>query len=401
MIEPTPLRRTIGTTLLVLYGVGTIVGAGIYALVGEVAASAGRLAPVSFLIAALMAAGSALSFAELSSRHPLSAGEAEYVAAAFGSRFFSAVIGLSVISIGAVSAATVVDGFAGYAGEVIPLSAPMLVLGFVALIAALAAWGIEESLLVTGAITIVEVGGLLLVIAYATAMPDAAAATGAPTIPDTLGGVMAGALLAFFAFVGFEDMVNVAEEVREAPRTMPRAIVVALVTTTLLYLALSYTALRVVPADELGASTAPLRLVYERAGGPQPRIMNGIAILAMLNGALVQVIMAARVAYGLAQRHALPAWIGVVAARTQTPVRATLVVAAAVATLALRFPIATLARTSSLITLAVFAAVNLSLIVLKRRTYAARPAFEVPAAIPWCGLLISLAALVYGIGTRL
>lgn len=399
------LRRTVGPVLLVLYGVGTIVGAGIYALIGEVAGRAGQNAPWAFLLAALMAAASALSFAELSARFPKSAGEAEYVSAAFGSRRLSLLVGLLVMLVGIVSAATVANGFAGYARDVLPLSRDALILGFIVGVAAVAAWGVRESFLVAAGITIAEMAGLLLVIGYAVSYDPVvfAVAERAPASVTVapLFGIMSGALLAFYAYVGFEDMVNVAEEVRDPVRTMPIAIVVTLVTTTAIYLVLAVVAVKVVPPQELASSSAPLRMVYERAGGFEPRILSVLGVVAMINGALVQILMASRVAYGLGGHGSVAAWAGAVNARTRTPVRATIIAAAGAGLLALRFPIATLAEATSLVTLGVFAVVNLALIAVKSRDVAGgQPTFTVPALVPWSGLVTSVLALVYAIASQ-
>jgi amino acid transporter len=401
MLKKTELHRIVGTPLLVLYGVGTIVGAGIYALLGEVAARAGYWAPASFVVAAAMAAATALSFAELSSRFPKSAGEAEYVAVAFSSKLLSTIVGLLVILIGSISAATVANGFAGYATDLVPLSRELLITAFVLAVGLIAAWGIRQSLLIAAVITIVEIGGLLLVIGFATATLTSGVNT--PPIESSaisnlqLTGVLSGAILAFYAYVGFEDMVNVAEEVRDAQHALPRAIVITLVATTLLYLVLSIVAVRVVSPEELAGTGAPLRLVYERAGGPQPRILNAIGVLAMVNGALVQIIMAARVAYGLSDRGALPGWLGSVNRITRTPLLATCAISLFVAIMALRFPIATLAQATSLITLSVFATVNSALVVVKKRVDLPPAEFEVPAALPWGGLVVSVGALLYAL----
>ena len=401
MGNKTELHRIVGTPLLVLYGVGTIVGAGIYALLGEVAARAGYWTPASFIVAAAMAAATAFSFAELSSRFPKSAGEAEYVAIAFGSELLSTSVGLLVILIGSISAAAVANGFAGYAADLVPLSRELLITAFVLSVGLIAAWGIRQSLMIAAAITIVEIGGLILVIGFATAALTGGANTppieSSPVSGLHLTGVLSGAILAFYAYVGFEDMVNVAEEVRDARRTLPRAIVITLIATTLLYLVLSFVAVRVVSPAELASTGAPLRLVYERAGGPQPRILNAIGVLAMANGALVQIIMAARVAYGLSDRGTLPAWLGSVNHLTRTPLLATCVISFFVAMLALRFPIAALAEATSLITLGVFAAVNSALIVVKKRADLPPAQFEIPTAVPWGGLIVSVTALLYAL----
>ena len=401
-IEP-ELSRRLGPGLLTLYGVGTTIGAGIYVLIGEVAARAGAWTPFTFLLAALLAGATALSFTELSARMPKSAGEALYVREAFGSERLSLLVGLMVAAAGMISAASVVVGGVGYLRTLIVIPEAVAIVVLCVTLGALAIWGIAESTLAAAALTLVEIGGLLLVIGTGISSGGEGGLPVdeilLPRTPFPLVGVFAGAVLAFYAFIGFEDIVNVAEEVKNPARSMPIAIVATLVIAGGLYLAVSVTALAVLPLVELAGSEAPLSLVYA-AGGGDARILGAIAVLATVNGVLVQMVMASRVLFGLSRQGSLPEFLGRVHPLTRTPVVATVLVVAAILTLALLFPIATLAGTTSLVTLAVFALCNLALWRLKRRVPAPAEAPNLPIWLPVIGALVSLAVLGIEIARR-
>ena len=403
-ISPVPsavpaLRRALDLRLLVLYGVGVTVGAGIYALVGQVASVAGYLSPLSFVLAALVAAPSALSFAELASRMPTSAGEATWVEAGLPVPGLPLLVGLMVVFAGIVSAAAIANAFHGYLQPLLDVPRVPTIIAVFVLLAALAIWGIAESVTLAGLVTLVEVGGLLLVLGVA--LPEArlgeAAGQGFATILTPAGwyGAGVGLILAFYAFLGFEDMVNVAEEVKDVERTLPRGIFLTLAITTLLYAAIAGAAVLVVPPAILAGSGEPLALVYETSGGPWPRIINAIAIVAVLNGALIQLIMASRVLYGLARQGSLPAMLGHVWAPTRTPVAATLLAAGAALAFALWLPLARLAEIAAITTLCMFAIVNLALIGLRRRAGAPAGAWRAPCWAPWAGFASAAGVLAF------
>lgn len=404
MIAEPELARRLGPGLLTLYGVGTTIGAGIYVLIGEVAARAGAWTPYSFLLAALLAGVTALSFTELSARMPKSAGEALYVREAFASERLSLLVGLMVAAAGMISAASVVVGGVGYLRTLIAVPEAVAIVVLCATLGGLAVWGIAESTLAAAVLTLVEIGGLVLVVATGVAVGGAGglpvAEILAPTAPFPLVGVFAGAVLAFYAFIGFEDIVNVAEEVKAPARTMPIAIVATLVIAGGLYLAVSVTALAVLPLVDLAGSEAPLALVYA-AGGGDARILGAIAVLATVNGVLVQMVMASRVLFSLSRQGSLPVFLGRVNPITHTPVIATVLVVGVIVTLALIFPIATLAGTTSLVTLAVFALCNLALWRLKRRGPTPPEAPDLPIWLPLAGAVVSLAVLAVEIGRRI
>ena len=271
MSEAPSLRRSLSFPLLVLYGLGTTVGAGIYSLIGEVAGVSGYLAPLAFLVASLLAGVTALSFAELSARFPRSAGEAVYVREGLRSDRLAVAVGLMVVATGLVSAATIVNGFIGYFQDLIAVPRAVGVLAIVVILALVAAWGIGQSVTLAAVLTLVEVGGLVLVFwAGRESLVDLPARLPEFLPPLELSawtGVLAGAFLAFYAFIGFEDMVNVAEEVKDVGRVLPLAIVITFLVTLLLYLLLAAVSVLAIPPADLAGSPAPLALVYRTATG--------------------------------------------------------------------------------------------------------------------------------------
>ena len=393
-----PLKRRIGLGLLTAYGVGVMVGAGIYVLVGAVVADAGTWAPLAFIMAGLIAAPTALSYAEFSTRLPEAAGEAAFVGQGFSSQGMALLVGLAVVVAGTVSAGAVLRGGAGYltAATGVDSSLAIIVMGLA--LVAVAVIGVLESLSLAAVFTAI---GLALVIwAGGTAEPSAdwAAPMALPGI-SVWAGVGLGAVLAFFAFIGFEDIVNMAEEVSEPTRTMPRAILLSLAITSIIYALVCWAAVRTVSVAELSQSTSPLALVWQVARGSNADFLSFIAVFAALNGVLAQIVMASRVLFGLGKRtpalglfrHAHP--------RFGTPVLATLVLGGAVILTGLFFSVGRLAEVTSSVLLSVFVLVNLALILQKRRAPAAP--FEVPMAVPVVGFVLSSIALITALGGML
>ncbi len=388
------LKRTLSLPLITLYGLGTTIGGGIYVLVGTVAGRAGLYTPLSFVLAAILATFLALTFAELASRFPKSAGEAVFVSEGLGVAQLARLVGILVIIAGVVSAAALANGFAGYSRVFLEIPLWLAIVGVSAILGLLAAWGIGQAVALAALVTLVEIGGLILVVwagadALAT-LPEQVSAldrpfTGAPWV-----GIVSGSFLAFYAFIGFEDMVNVAEEVKDVRRTLPRAIILTLIVTAILYVVVTLVAVAAVPAEQLAASTAPLALVVSSRTGGSASLISAIGVFAVLNGALIQIIMASRVAYGMAVQGWLPAYFGHINPRTRTPVRATFSAALLVAVLALAFDIAGLAQATTLAVLLVAALVNASLWRLKRRGPPPPDAFVVPIWVPILGFGVSL-----------
>ena len=380
--------------LVVLYGLGTTVGAGIYVLIGKVAGLSGYLTPMAFLVAAAIMALTVFSFAELSARFPESAGEAVYVYQGFRSRPLSVLVGLAVAFMGIVSSGAIIHGFIGYLGQFLDVPQHWEIVAVAALLTAVAAWGITESVAVAATATVIEVGGLMLVIGGAmTRLADAPVDWSGFFVPGDMAawsGIFAGALLAFYAFIGFEDMVNIAEEVKDVRRSLPKAIVITLVITTLLYVVLAIAAVMVVPPQTLAASDAPLALLFERSTGMSPVAVIAIAMVAVMNGALIQIIMASRVFYGLSRQGWLPQIFGRIHPARHTPVNATLFVGLMVLAVTLLLPIVTLARITSLVMLGVFVLINLALWRIKSRD---RDGTAVPCYPIWVPILGFVASI--------
>jgi len=384
---PPELRRALGLPLLTLYGLGTVLGAGIYVLIGEVAGRTGGFAPFSFLLAAVLSALTAFSFAELGGRFPKSAGEAVYVLEGFGRRELSLVVGLLVALSGIVSSDAISQDFAGYLHTFIEIPDVLAQSLLIAALTGLAIWGIAESVTVAALLTLIEAGALIVVIALG--LPGAIVSDAPVAMPlnGSIGAVaiLSGAVLAFYAFIGFEDMANVAEEVINAPRTIGRAIAAVVVLSTLIYVGVAFVAVRTVPPAELAQSNAPLALIFDRLTHVPPQAMSLVAMLAVVNGALIQIIMAARVLYGLAREHELPKFLGEVHPVTKTPLKGTVVVGGMVLIAAFLLPLVTLAEITSAMVLVVFTLVNLSLIAVKRRGRPPEGAWEVPMIVPVLG----------------
>ena len=394
--EPT-LDRSIGFVLLTLYGLGTILGAGIYVLVGEVARASGPAAPSAFLLAAALAGLTAFSYAELASRLPRCASEAAYVAAGFRAPTLASAVGWAVVATGIISAATLVRGFVGYLQVLFPFPETGIIVVLVGLLGLLAGWGIRVSLLVAGAVTILEAAGLILVSVVAGDSLQNLPQRWSSLIPgrelSAWMGVTSGAFVAFYAFIGFEDMVNVAEEVQDPRKTLPRAIMAALAVSTTLYLLIAVVAVLSLPLDVLSVSAAPLATIVESRGFP-PWIMGSIGTLAVFNGALVQFIMASRVLYGLGSQNLAWPVLARVHAGTRTPLIATGLISVAILLLALGFSLERLARFTSFVALIVFLMVNASLWRLKKDGQA-RPVFCIPKAVPALGILLCSGMIVY------
>jgi amino acid transporter len=393
------LKRSLTLTHAVLYGLGVTIGAGIYVLIGAAAARAGMHAPLAFVAAAILMGFTAASFAELATRMPVAAGEAAYVREAFQSERLSLAVGGLVIVIAVVSGAAISVGSAGYIRVFIDLPEPIILTVVVLSMGVIAAWGIQESAAFAGAMTLIEVGGLLLLVfAGAFSEPDLIRRLPEILMPASsaaLVGFISAAHLAVFAFIGFEAIVNVAEELHEPERTLPRAIFLTLALATLLYVAVVWVALVAVQPAELGASEAPLALVFERLTGISPYTMSLIAIVATLNGIIVQIILASRVFYGLARLGSLPAAFQKVSTFTRTPLLATAVAVAVVLALALLLPLEQLADLTSRFTLIMFALINLALIRIKRREpEPPRNVYVAPFWMPWAGLVSCVVLLI-------
>lgn len=390
------LEREIGLGVMIFYAVGVMIGGGIYVLIGNVAGLAGALTPLIFAVAGLAAGLTAASFAELSARLPEAGGSATYTLHGFNSQTLSIIVGFAVALTGLLSAGAVLQGGVGYLQALVSAPSTLLIVTVGIALTALAIWGALESLSTAAVLALIEILGLLIVIAaafFGDAQPNAVDHSIAATAPPiSLGPLMGAVILAFFAFIGFEDVVNMAEEARNPSRTMPLALLVSFVIVILIYGCVAVAALHVVTPAELQASERPLALVYEQATGKPASFIALIGVAAALNGVLAQIVMSARILLSLGRRTPALSWFGVTHPRLKTPMRATILTGTVVIILALTIRLEGLASATSLILLGVFVLINIALIRIKR-TSVSSP-FNLPIWIPYAGAIVSAIILV-------
>ncbi len=393
-MNETTLARKVSLPLLTFYGLGTILGAGIYVLIGEVTLRAQQYTYLSFIISAFIAGITAYSFARLASMHPKSAGEAAYVYAAFDSKLASALIGLAVILIGSVSAATMTRGFTAYFVSIFNIQEILVIIGIVSFITFFSLWGISQSIWLATLITIIEIIGLLFVIYVVL---DNKSATDIPTASTTVFShgpmILYAAFISFYAYIGFEDIVNIAEETINARKVVPLAILLSLVISTLLYVALAITCTSYIPLNVFETSDAPLVSIIQYKGYDTTMIAV-ISMIAIVNGALVQQIMASRVLYGMAKQNLFLSIFKQVSATTQTPVIATIVIAIVIFVLSASFNLITLAEVTSAITLVVFISVQAALIFISKKNKSTN---KIDYIIPSIGIMLNIVLITYGV----
>lgn len=393
------LRRSLSLWHALLYGLGITIGAGIYVLIGPMAAAAAYSAPFAILFAALLMGLSAASFAELATRMPVAAGEAAYVAEGLRVRSLGTAIGLLVAAINITTSATISIGSAEYIRVFIGAPELLVIAVVVVAMGAIAAWGIVESITFAGIMTVVEVGGLLFIAAVGFAYEPATADSISKIVPALTSpaiwvGIVSAGMLAVFAFIGFEGIVNLAEEMRDPRRDLPRAILLTLAITTVLYIAVMWVSLAALGPDTLGSTKAPLAGVFEKLTGWPPTVMAAIAIVATLNGIIASIILAARICYGMAKRGDIPEIFARLSPRTRTPLIGTTLITGIVLVLALAVPLEGLADISSQMTLVMFGTVNLALVAIKwRETSPPAGIFVTPMAVPVAGFIATLAFL--------
>ena len=401
------LDRSIGFWFLVLYGMGTMVGAGFYALSGKVAGQAGMAAPLAFGLAGLLALFSALAFAELSSRLPHAGGSARYLEAAFGRLWLSALVGWLIITTGIVSAATLAVATVRFIGDFAAVpQAPSILLVALAL-GGIAAWGVRQAVGVVVAISVIQIAALVYVAVAATGVPGTPGRDLAellpPVDPAAWAGILGAAFLAFYAFIGFEDMVNMAEEVREPRRTLPWALILSLALTAGLYMLVSALMVLHIEPETLAGAETPLAEAVRHHGALAVAAIGVVSILSAVNSALVQIVMVARVGYGMANRGYAPQILATVGERTRTPWVGTVLATGVIALLAVSMELATLANITSGVLLTVFVVVNLGLWWLKGWPESRRPAgqFTLPRSLPLIGAAVSVAALLFKLSQAL
>lgn len=408
MVKQSKLRRVVSAKMLTLYGIGNIIGAGVYVLIGKIAEPAGYLSVAAFLVAALVAFCAALSYAELAARFPVSAGVSVYLYEAFKKPKLSTAAGLMLVAAGTVSIATLLKGFAGYFHALVPLPVELVMALAMLLLLVVTLKGVKESVGFAAILTAVEVGGLLfltgsILLAQPTVIADFGnhfLASLRSVDATAFAGILAAAFIAFYAFIGFEDMVNIAEEVKQPQKAFPRAIIWSMVVVTVLYVLVAVVALGVVAPHDLGQANAPLALAYTTATGNGAAIIILVSLVATLNGIIVNMVMGSRFLYGLATRGWIPAWFAKVSGR-HVPTKGLWIVAATALFAAILLPIGQLAQITSLLLLFVFAAVNVSLILIRRRDTQQHLRLRLShPVVPWFGAIASgmlLASQLFGL----
>ncbi|MDD1668859.1 MAG: amino acid permease [Methanomicrobiales archaeon] len=398
-----PLKRELGLLEVTLSGVGIILGAGIYALIGRGAGLAGNALWLSFAISAVIAVFTGLSYAELSAMFPRAGAEYEYVKGAFGKRT-AFVIGWLIILSGIIGASAVALGFAGYASALAGIDPALsgidhslFAAGLIIGLSLLLTRGIRISALFAAVFTLVEMGGLLLIIAI-----------GVPYLGEVnylempLGfpGILSAAALVFFAYIGFEDVVKLAEETREPEKNIPRGLLAAMAISILLYILVSVSAVSVAGWEALAASEAPFAAVAGRAlGGWASVLLSGIALFATANTVLLMLLASSRITYGMADAGDLPAFLGHVHERSRTPLLATLAVGTAACLFTLAGDIGFVAELTNFTLFLTFSVINATVILLRVRFPGLRRPFAVPGSVrgipilPVAGVVASVALL--------
>lgn len=393
------LKRHLGTLSLIIFGIGDILGAGIYVLVGKVAGLVGTACWISFLVAFVVAALTGLSYSELASRYPRSAGASLYSLNAFRKPAISYVVGFLVLLSGVVSMATISHGFAGYAQKLFPdVPTTAIILGFIVVLTLLNLWGIKQSSITNIICTTVSFAGIVIVILaglkyfgqvdYMSLTP--------PEGINPHAALLQGGVLAFYAFIGFEDLANMAEEAKNPQKSIPRAIVVSLLVMVSVYLITTIAAVSAVAISELAASNAPLLLVVEKGFPKVPKgLFTIIAFFAVTNTALINYIMSSRILYGMSREGLVPQVFSQVHTKRKTPDIAIGFVFLIVVILAMTEGLVVLAQSTSLLLLIVFFAMHLSLIIVKTRKGEPDPVFQIPIFIPIIGALSCLGLIFY------
>ncbi|WP_306119526.1 MULTISPECIES: amino acid permease [unclassified Roseitalea] len=383
-----------GFKSLIMYGSGTILGAGIFVVIGEVVGEAGLLSPLAYLLAGLVAVTTALSFAEVGARIPTAAGAIDYVQEGFGSRRLGSLAGWLLTIANIVSGATITTGFVSYLQSFAPMPGWLATVGLIAVLGAISIAGMKQSAVfmnVTTTVGVLTLVFILFVSRDALVAAPGRMAEGLGQFDGTaMAGLFAGAFLAIYSFIGFGDMAQTAEEVHDVKTTLPRAIMIAIGIVFFFYLAISAALVGHDDLSQIAQAQAPLVAVVEREGWPGLPVAIA-SLFVIVNGGLTQIIAAARLILDLGRDgRGMPGFFGYVNPATDTPVRATLVVLALVLALALLIPLKGLASATSLAILIVFAGVNAALWALKRRGQ--------PEAVPDISIGVPILGLVFCLG---
>ncbi|MCI9856662.1 APC family permease [Microbacterium proteolyticum] len=398
------LKRVVTGPLLFAFIVGDTLGAGIYTLVGSMATDVGGVIWLPLLIALVVALLTAGTYAELITKYPHAGGAARYAERAFGIPYVSFLVGFLMMASGITTAASLANAFAGdYLAALVDIPPIPTAIAFITILTLINLRGVRESLGANLVASVIEVTGLVIVIVVAAMVfgsgggEPARIFEFAPDVPP-LQGAFAASVIAFFSFLGFEAAANMAEEVKNPSRTYPRALFGAIATAAVVYLLIALGAVIVLPPAQLAESTGPLLDVVAASGVAIPAWLFGtIALVAIANGALLFMVMASRVGFGLAESGLLPHAFSRVLPRRRTPWVSIVVVGAATIALSFVGDVATLAETTVLLLLLVFLAANVSVLVLKKDEVA-HEHFRVPRVVPVLTIIASIVLLTQQTG---
>jgi amino acid transporter len=382
------LKRVVTGPMLLLFILGDVLGAGVYALAGTIAGEVGGAIWIPLLIALFFALLTAGSYAELVTKYPHAGAASVFASKAFKSPLVSFLVGFCMLAAGVTSAAGLSLAFAGdYLSALVDVHPQIAALLFLLVIGLLNARGIKESLSANIVMTLIELTGLMLVVLaaawfFSTGEADVSRAMEFKAGISPAAAVLGAALLAFYSFVGFETSANLAEEIRDVSKTYPRALFGALLLAGAVYVAVGVAAASVLSVDQLTASSAPLLEVVKISGlGIPPLLFAFIALIAVANGALLTMIMASRLTYGMARQGLLPDVLGHVLHERRTPWVAIIATTLVAAALTLTGSLAILAQTVVLLLLFVFISANLAVLVL-RKDEVPHDHFRVPTWVP-------------------
>jgi APA family basic amino acid/polyamine antiporter len=389
------LKRHMGLFGTTMYGIGLILGAGIYVLIGQAAGIAGNVVWISFVFGAVAAVFSGLSYAELSSMFPKSAAEFLFVKNAFKNNFLAFIIGWMTLFTSVISASTVALGFGGYLSGF--FGAPIIVsaVSLIAILSLINFIGIRESSWMNIVFTLIEASGLILII-YLGFTYSGTESVNYFESHAGIGGISLAFVLIFFAFIGFEDIVNIAEETKNPKKILPRAIILSISITATIYILVSLAAIQVLNWQELGSSLAPLADVAKKILGSNGQfILSIIALFATANTVLIILLAGSRIIYGMASQHSLPLLWSRIHYKTKTPWIAVLGIMITSIIFSFLGNIVTVANISVFFIAITFAMVNLSAILLRYREPSIERPFKIPINIgrfpllPLFGVIIS------------
>ncbi|MFW9896772.1 MAG: APC family permease [Candidatus Thorarchaeota archaeon] len=392
------LKRRVSLFALTVYGVGNVLGAGIYSLIGEVVGITGNFSWLAFIFASITGALTGLSYAELSAMYPKSAAEFVYTEEAFKKRILSFILGWIIIFSGILSAATVALAFGGYVSGLIGIPSIYLNIIFATILVLILSGvnlvGIKTSTRTNIIFTLIEASGLIIIIVIGIPLFGRVNYFALPPT-STFGAMFSSVALIFFAYIGFEDIANIAEEVKEPHKNLPRAIIYSIIITTIIYCLTSISVVSILPYGTIAASDAPLNTVATQVLGPIGGIiMSSIALFATANTVLIMLIVTSRMMYGMARDKALPEGLGKISPKFRTPFIAVIITLCFTIIPILFGNISLVAHATVFGVLINFILVNISLIALRKSKPDIERPFKLKLSIKWMPIIALLGAII-------